>query len=323
MTDGTTAVTKNPQPEVVLYGALRSGTTVLRLMLRENEQINCPGEADFLFDYMTAQKDDGPELDFNRLFRERVFKIVIPEYATIPKNKEAMNAMVTSLTNRPHRVGAKTVLIHHRSLPQLLKQFPDAKIIHVIRDPRDVARSSVGMGWAGSTYYGINHWEKTESDWAKYGRDLPAERVMTVRYEELIVEPELWLHRMCDFIGVPYQDAMLEYDQTTTYKKPDPSLIFQWKHKQTPMEIGLVEGRVGPLMAELGYEPSGQDPVIPGVVMRARLALQQKTATWRRRIQDFGLIDSVLLATARRTGWHFIARGAEDRIELKIRRMIQ
>jgi len=44
----------------------------------------------------------------------------------------------------------------HRKFDKLLMIWPDAKFIHVVRDPRDVARSVVKMGRVGHVYYGAD-----------------------------------------------------------------------------------------------------------------------------------------------------------------------
>lgn len=311
------------QTHFALYGALRSGTTLLRLMLHQNTRIASPGETDFLFDHQIGQTPDGPRLDFFHLNRDRMFTSVIPDHQNIPQDGAAMGAILDALTNRPGKVDPKLLLIHHRNLQQLLAQFPDIKIIHLIRDPRDVARSSIGMGWASTTYVGVEHWLKTEKQWAELGKSLPPDRVLTVRYEDLIGDAENWLKRMCDFIGVPYQPQMLDYDQISTYSKPDPALVYQWKTKQSAKEIGWVEARVGPLLGDLGYEPSGHPPVYVGPLGRAQFRLRNKVYDWRIRFLKYGYIDPIIAAVARKLKWYALSRNAEARIEAKTRKWVK
>ena len=44
------------QPLIFLYGTLRSGSTVFRLMLDAHKGIGCSGEVDFIFDYLSKQQ---------------------------------------------------------------------------------------------------------------------------------------------------------------------------------------------------------------------------------------------------------------------------
>ena len=43
-------------PPVALYGALRSGTTLFRLILKHHPALHNPGETDFLLDHIHADR---------------------------------------------------------------------------------------------------------------------------------------------------------------------------------------------------------------------------------------------------------------------------
>ena len=58
---------------LIIYGALRSGTTLLRLMLDGHPGISCPGEADFLVDYISEEHKEF-KIDFKELEENRIFK---------------------------------------------------------------------------------------------------------------------------------------------------------------------------------------------------------------------------------------------------------
>src|SRR6056297_3992604 len=67
---------------VFVFGALRSGTTLLRLMLKSHPGIQSPGEADFLFDHVAPAGDGGWRYDRAALERDRIFRakhIAMPE----------------------------------------------------------------------------------------------------------------------------------------------------------------------------------------------------------------------------------------------------
>lgn len=75
------------------------------------------------------------------------------------------------------RGDGSTVAINlHRNAWAIDLICPGAKIVHVVRDPRDVARSSIGMGWYGFAYFGVDHWIKTENAWDRAASGLAADR---------------------------------------------------------------------------------------------------------------------------------------------------
>ena len=65
---------------VAVYGALRSGTTLLRLMLDAHSRLSCPGETDFLFDHLRMQSDP-PVYDEEALERNRIYRAHRARYA--------------------------------------------------------------------------------------------------------------------------------------------------------------------------------------------------------------------------------------------------
>jgi hypothetical protein len=173
------------------------------------------------------------------------------------------------------------------------------------------------MGWAGNVYYGIDHWLETEKDWASVAPKLPPHQVLTIHYEDLIGAHENTLRTICDFLGVNYTSAMLEYDKTSTYDKPSKDLTVQWKRKQTPREVGLVEAKIGPLLTATGYAQSGFAPHTPSPFEKAALLLNNKRTQWTRRIQRYGLVDPLIVAVANRLRTPQLSAGAQRRIDEK------
>ena len=303
------------QDFIAVYGSLRSGTTLLRLMLDGHSGLRCTGESDFLFDHLRPDGAGQLHPDHTALELDRTYRAYLRAIATPPPSPPNVESMIAHMAGP----GETPILMLHRNLPRLLALFPGCRIIHLLRDPRDVARSSIGMGWAGNVYHGVGHWIRTETDWANAGRALAPDQVLTVQYENLILNPEKELARICEFIGVSYEPAMLEYDTRSTYSKPDASLVFQWKKKLSDKEVGVVEGRIGPLLTASGYEPSGVTPCHPGPFGRAALKLENRVAVWRTRIRRYGLTDPLLVAFARRLNMPALSYGARRRMDKKVR----
>lgn len=292
----------------VCYGALRSGTTVLRLMLNQHTHLTCPGESDFLVDHLLPGPDGELRLDKDALARSRFFtRFGIP----MPKSdgRDALAEMMQALNPDPDKV---LVLMLHRGIGTLLDLFPDLPVIHFVRDPRDVARSSVAMGWAGNPYWGVAHWQNTEKEW-DFSAGRGRQAALDMRYETLIQDPYGSLRGMLSVLGRDWQDAMLEYDRHTTYDKPSTDLIEQWRRKMTPREIGLVEGRIGPLLQARGYAPSGHPVIEPGPLGQAQLWAQSRGHVWRHKFARYGVRDSLVDFAARRLGMQQTARRMAQR----------
>jgi len=141
----------NPARTVAVYGALRSGTTLLRLMLNAHPQLSCPGETDFIFDHLHGT-DTAAHYDETALERDRIYRAHRTLYAGTPLPDLTPDALI----NRIAGTDNIAVLMLHRRISRALALYPDLRVIHFLRDPRDVARSSIGMGWAGNVYYGLS-----------------------------------------------------------------------------------------------------------------------------------------------------------------------
>ncbi|WP_081536380.1 sulfotransferase [Rhodovulum sp. P5] len=303
---------------VAVYGALRSGTTLLRLMLDGHPALSCPGETDFLFDHVVF---DGarPGYDAEALENDRIYR----DHRDLYPDRPLADLTPDALIDRIAGADQTAVLMLHRHLDRLLEVYPDMRIIHLVRDPRDVARSSIGMGWAGTVYYGVDHWIDTETGWQALCGTLKPEQVIQISYEDLINAPEATLRKLCDFIGIEFVPGMLQYDETSTYSSPDPSLVAQWKRKMTAREVGLVEHKVGGLLAQAGYAPSGYPARAPGRLGRLALRLNNRRLVLSRRIERYGLRDALLVFAASRLGVPSLAQGAQRRIDGKTVRYLK
>lgn len=295
-----------------VYGALRSGSTLLRLMLDGHPRLSCPGESDFMFDYVSV-RGGVRVLDLDALQRDWIFAGLGFD---LPGG--SAEAAVFSLADQVRMQCDIGVMVLHRGIDRALDFFGDARIIHLVRDPRDVARSSVPMGWAGNAYCGVDHWIRTEEAWTAVQDRLQPGQVLEVRYEDLVRSPEAVLTRICDFAGIGYDAAMMGYDQRSSYARPDPEKAEQWRKRLTPREVAQLEAKLGARLFAHGYRASGHPPVSPGAFADIALRLQSKHKVWSRKFGDYGVVDPIMVTVAHRMRLPDLASGAKKRIESKM-----
>ncbi|MGE0548998.1 MAG: sulfotransferase [Kofleriaceae bacterium] len=148
----------------------------------------------------------------------------------------------------------------------LLEQFPDSRLIHLVRDGRAVAASQIPLDWGPNSVTGVAR------EWVLYvalGLGLehayPA-RVHRVVYEELVAEPARVLQRICQFAELTYDRAMLEggglvvphrtsQQHSLVGKRPDPTRTQAWRTTLRPRDIEIFEAEVSSLLELLGYQP--------------------------------------------------------------------
>lgn len=272
---------------VFLVGAERSGTTLLRLMLDHHSQLTWCNEFEYAIDLISDT--DLPQLDtyYRWLETHRIFQATKFKIDSNLDYPQLINSFLIQKRTRERKqlVGATV----HRHFDRLLRIWPDAKFIHIVRDGRDVARSCIGMGWAGNVWTGIDRWIKAENLWTELSKSLSEEQKIEVSYESLISQPDRVLEDLCDFIGISFDPGMLTYDRTTSYDLPDPKFVHQWKHKLSEKDIQLVESKIANMLLERNYQLSGLPLIKISPARKKILRLQDKLKRIQFRIKRFGL----------------------------------
>ncbi len=314
---------------VFVYGALRSGTTVFRLMLNAHPGLWNPGEADFLFDHLHRQADGSWRYDLDRLgiHQERIYPdLSEPVRAATPDHdgRALLGNLLARFDARFDARGSGLLSLNiHRHITKVAELVPHARIIHLLRDPRDVARSCIGMGWAGLPDHGTRQWIATERDWDRAAGAFAADQVLELKYEDLIAGTHDQLERVCAFFGLAFDPAMLRYHEKTTYGAPDPGLIEQWRRKMAPDDLALVEGRIGPLLTARGYAPSGVAPRQPHPAERLWRRMRNRLLVWRFAIRRYGVYLVFMEKISRRLGLQGINREIQNRIFVLSRKYIK
>ena len=278
-------MTRDP---VFLIGAERSGTTLLRLMLDHHPKIAFLPE----FEFVVEQLDDQsalPDLDeyVNWLTTQRFLE----EPGLEIRRTDSYATLVDDFLQQKRERDGKVIVgaTVHRHFDRLLQIWPDARFIHLVRDPRDVARSSIQMGWAGNTYVALDRWLHAEGLWDSLETELPRDRWINLQFEKLIGDAQQELTRICDFIGVLFDPAMFDYANSSTYDLPDPASVQQWRSKSSNRDVRLAEARVGSWLESRGYELSGLPPMQISALQRVWLQSQSKWATRINRCRTLGL----------------------------------
>jgi hypothetical protein len=135
---------------------------MLWLMLDSHPQIRNPGEFDFLIDRVG---NDGqlPDIDQYRrwLSTHRGF---LQASLTVDPHLDYRQLM-RSFIDQLWQDKKILTLNMHRHFERIPFLFPGARYIHLTRDPRDVARSSIALGMAGNLYRGVDIWATAERSW--------------------------------------------------------------------------------------------------------------------------------------------------------------
>lgn len=103
--------------------------------------------------------------------------------------------------------------------------WPTARFLHIIRDGRDVASSHLRTvpDWGYPTI------DDTAYKWSNLvlaaRLRAPVDRYLEVKYERLVTEPESECRRICDFLGVPFDEGMVRH-----HEQPHSLHANSWGH---------------------------------------------------------------------------------------------
>lgn len=145
-------------------------------------------------------------------------------YETVPRTREAVAALVgkfiedlfiaiprfNAATSKPgatHWIEDTPYNILHAR--ELLELFPDMRLLHIYRDPRDVIASYRERAWGGDNVtVCARRVAGVLERWSVVREQLPQTCYMEIALEELSAKPQEHLHRICDFVGLSYEPGL-------------------------------------------------------------------------------------------------------------------
>jgi hypothetical protein len=152
--------------------------------------------------------------------------------------------------------------------------FPEARVVHVIRDGRDVALSmdKAAESWAPGMRRGVAlaergaRWRAEVEEYRSAASRLGAERYLEIRFEDLKSNFHTHVRRLFDFAGVPSDDATLDLvsreTQLSSYPAGSRASGFRgggraagWRERFSKREAFAFDHAAGEMLVDLGYAP--------------------------------------------------------------------
>ncbi len=273
-------------PPVFIVGSARSGTTLLRLMLSAHSRIFISSEGAYIYRLRSTLPSYGDLSDprnLKTLHRELMPLLETEKFLSSPSFDQLLgwvgqfgadlSSIITFYGTWEARAAGKERLAwwgdnapyHVYHVPFFNHLFPGSRLIFMIRDPRDAyASSRAALGYDVHTAVGA--WEKALLDGALAKSYLGPARVRRLKYEDLVMGPRARLQDLCAFLGVEYEEAMLNYHQSDAAKAVAQlnhhknllspvftSSVGRYRQVLTREEIATINNRLYSPMTCLGY----------------------------------------------------------------------
>lgn len=298
-----------------IVGSERSGTTLLRIFLNAHSRIAIPSESWFLVKLMadvpldrplsgqeirsvldTVRRDKRWRLDWRSDPADLLALASVDAPRTLAELVAAIYRLEIAPSGKPRWGDKSPVYVFH--IRELLRLFPSARFLHIVRDGRDVALSGLALRWGnlGRTPLAIGRrWRDAVLAADDALDELGAERVMHVPYEDLVLDTRGTLTRACAFLGIDFEPDMLNANATANQhlsprelkrnihaklrRTPRPDDVQRWKRTRPTLGLLLTWAWLTPGLERFGYEQPR--PPLPVNLLRAASSIHHNLVRLR------------------------------------------
>lgn len=282
--DGATSAVDVDRP-ILICGVGRSGTSLLQSMLNAHPSIAIPAETHFFRRHVaprrTREKIElvGVNALVQKLRSDELFARIniSPEDAVSGEQDGALDLLrvyrnmleLCAERDGKQRVGDKDPR-NLDFLPELATAFPDAAVLHIIRDPRAVVHSRMRAAWSAGRPWRSHALIAQEQlrRGRRNGHALFGSRYLEIRYEDLVTEPVETLSLVCAHVDVPFDPAMLDFGSSArklvakeemSWKKETLGPLLsnngaKWREGLEPAQVAFIEGICIEAFDNAGYE---------------------------------------------------------------------
>lgn len=282
-----------------IFGSPRSGTSLLSRMLDSHENLVVPNES-LIFKMFSRSLSTYGDLN-EQLNQKRLLKDILSTRVIRYWKPPASFNEVAPLITRGGFAGVVEALIRSRAVDKHLtawgekspghafyweeirNTFPEAKVIHILRDGRDVASSIIKARMGPSTYYAAARMWSDYLDAVEHIKSrCENDAFFELRYENLLAEPVNTLRMTCEFLEVPYSESMrMFYRQDTNYRTDERNLENlnkplittnkeKWRRSLTDRQLLEFENVAGYHLDQYGYGRSTTGELGPVRLFLAR-----------------------------------------------------
>jgi hypothetical protein len=286
---------QHPTP-VFIVGSGRSGTTITATLLSHLSRVQISKETGYISQNIPLLKDINSPAALKRLI------VVVNQWLRVSQPDHLASLEGFQQFCGRYDIHGSRAFIHYiwqldspkpwhelsfigdntplylMAIPVIQEFMPDARFIHVVRDPRDVVTSTLKMRFgADDPIIAALEWHTSIGCWLMAERIVTSDRRMECRYEDLCTAPEETMTRLAAFLNHSKNDAMaaLTMQASSDRQKASgfesvasaehhhrliepvaPSRVGRYKSELTAAQIQSIETIAQYGMLAYGYEPT-------------------------------------------------------------------
>lgn len=206
----------NPSP-IFIGGYFKSGTSLLRALLGQHPAIASGLETHwFALDPASGTGRGGEPIAHAAARIATFFRldtgVVETAIVSAPSGEAAVDAVLTMHARQAgKRRWAEKTPDNLRHVTRIFAHWPEARFVHILRDPRDVYVSLRNCGKAGDPDAFARSWSDWIASGESEGTKAGPERFISIRYEDLVSSPEAVMRRVIAFVGEPWDPGVAQF----------------------------------------------------------------------------------------------------------------
>jgi len=177
--------------------------------------------------------------------------------------------------------------------------FPNAIVVHIVRDGRDVATSLIKARMGPKTYYACAKlWQSYLKEIKKVEKSCDPKNFIEIKYEDLLKNTEGVLTRICETLQIRYSDRMLQFFENSSAYKTDavnarnlhsPLIINnaqKWRKAMSKNQILEFEAIADKELLTKGYEPAAENDCYSKAQLALSSLVYSPIARFKSRAKD-------------------------------------
>jgi hypothetical protein len=220
---------KSNHDPIFIVGSPRSGTTLLSAMLGSHSRLYCGPETQFFNKIANRKLEDIiNDDDWDRKASKILCEITLSKQLVVELFGENENSIAKYLNDKPKNKKSLLESLcrnnadkngkarwiektpnHILHLAEIRSMYPESKIIRIMRDPRDSAKSMIYLPWTTESFIENSYlWKKWYDESEEFLNT--DNQSLTVKFEDLLCESKNVLTKICNFIGEDFEEGMTD-----------------------------------------------------------------------------------------------------------------